>query len=177
MNRFGKVLLVATSLTPIFFVCSLNSAIRSQWLATAVFVSLFILLVLILLFLMSIVRSKLPIQELSTVKVKPADKEVLAFLLSYLFPFFNRGEVDFSGEFFTATSVALVIGLIVYYSSAYTFNPVLALIGFHFYEVESNGMTYLLITKTHLNKPENKLIVKHLCDYVYIDEGKHGDNT
>jgi hypothetical protein len=170
MNRLGKMLLVATSLTPILAVCGLNSLMHNRWEAAAWFFGIFVVFTLLFVYVLFVVRRMLPTQDMVTDKVKPADKEVLAFLLSYLLPFFARDSTEFTGEVLSAVIVVVVIGLIVFHSSAYTFNPLLAIIGFHFYEVESGGMTYLLITRHHLAKPQNKLVVRHLCDYIFIDE-------
>ncbi len=173
MNKWGKLLLVATSLTPIFVVCGLNSLMNYRKEAAITFFGLFLVLTLLFVYLFSHVRKKLPTQDLMTVKVKPADKEVLAFLLSYLLPFFPKQDAAFGGEVVTALTVVFVIGFIVFHSSAYTFNPLLAVIGYHFYEVEAGGMTYLLITRQQLHGPQNKFIVRHLCDYIFIADEPH----
>ena len=150
MNKLGKTLLVATALTPIFLICGLNSAIHERWLATKLYGGLFIALTVLFMFILYFILKSLPVQDLTTQKVKPADKEVLAFLLSYLLPFFNKDNTEFVGEMLTSVTIVVIIGLIIYHSSAYTFNPILALMGYHFYEVECSGMTYLLITRQQL---------------------------
>ena len=170
MNRWGKTLLVGSSLTPIFLVCGVHSLRHGQLESAYYFGLLFLLATTILFYLMYSVRSRLPKQTLTTQKVKPSDKEVLAFLLSYLLPFYSRESVDFKGELFTAIAVVIIIGLVVYHSNAYTFNPVLACIGYHFYEVESGGMTYLLISGKPILTPDNTLTVRNLCGYIFISE-------
>jgi hypothetical protein len=170
MNKRGKLLLVATSLTPIFLVCAINSLMNERFRSAGAFACIFFVLTIVFFWLFYRVRGILPTEELSTDKVKAADKEVLAFLLSYLLPFFAKPDTSFGGEVVTALTIVVVIGSIIYHSSAYTFNPLLAFLDYHFYEVESGGMTFLLITKTHIRTPQNKFVVRHMCDYIYIAE-------
>lgn len=170
MNGWGKILLVATSVTPVFFVCSLNNLAHSDYKKAGIFALIFVLLALLFLYILFFVIGKqLPESPLNTSKVKSADKEVLAFLLTYLLPLFFKDNIKFAGEFISALVVVIVIGFTIYHSTAYTFNPLLAFLGYRFYEVESEGMTYLLISKSVLLRPDNQFTVKHLCDYIYIE--------
>jgi hypothetical protein len=54
-------------------------------------------------------------------------------------------------------------------------NPVLGLIGFHFYEVETQeGVTYLLITKRTINNLKGVTSVVQLTEYGILDSSIKG---
>jgi hypothetical protein len=111
-------------------------------------------------------------EPLVTKKIRTADKEVLAFLLVYLLPLFSKDVATFTGNYLTATYVFVVIAWVVYHSNSFSFNPLLAAIGYHFYEIDSEGgMTYLLVSKQALHRHDNKLTVVQLSDYIYLDAG------
>lgn len=63
--------------------------------------------------------------------IKPADKEIVGFVLAYLLPLAR-------GTQFDGVPMFVVLGvffLVVMTSNAYHTNPLLGLIGYHFYEV------------------------------------------
>ena len=52
----------------------------------------------------------------------------------------------------------------------YHFNPLLGLLKWHFYKVQSNeGVTYVLITKKQLRTAANAVTVGQLTEYILID--------
>jgi hypothetical protein len=111
----------------------------------------------------------LPDEPLTTKKVRTADKEVLAFLLVYLLPLFTK-DLIFTGNWVTPAYILGIIAFSVYHSNSFTFNPLLTLAGYHFYEVENeNGMVYLLVTRKTLHRHDNALRVKQLADYIYLE--------
>ena len=64
--------------------------------------------------------------------------------------------------------------LAIYYSNAFDFNPLLGLCGYHFYEVQSeDGMTFLLMTRNHLLKPEQVAEVVQLFPYTFLNVGSN----
>jgi hypothetical protein len=114
-------------------------------------------------------KSSLPEETLSTTKVKTADKEVLAFLIVYLLPLFTK-DLVFAGDLLTPAYVLAVIGFCVYHSNSFTFNPLLSMMGYHFYEVEiRDGMTFLLVSKQVLRRNDNAIRVRELADYIYLE--------
>jgi hypothetical protein len=167
MNKLGKFILTLTSLAPILGAMSMHSfATKSYWNAAGYLVLGGILVLLCLALLRRCKR--ISIQPFKTSKVKTADKEVLAFLVVYLLPIFTK-DIFFSGELLTPIYVVLVIGTCVFNSNAFTFNPVLSALQYHFYEIESqSGITYLLITKDVLRRNDNDLEVREISDYIFL---------
>lgn len=170
MNRFGKLLLVVTSLAPVLGAFAVNALSRQEFQAAAWYTGIGVGLLVICLLLVCACRRTLSRQPLKIAKVKSVDKETLTFLLVYLLPLLAKDVVSFGGDQLTAAYIFGIIAIAVYHSNAFTFNPVLALAGYHFYEVESKtGMTYLLMTKRIVRTQENYLTVIELSDYIYMD--------
>lgn len=169
MNKVGKLVLMVTSLAPILGAFAVNSFAHQEWLSGGICLTVGVLLILICWLVMRACRKTLAEEPLTTKKVKPADKEVLAFLLVYLLPLFTR-DIIFTGNWLTPIYIVGVIAFCVYHSNAFTFNPLLSMAGYHFYEVENdNGMTYLLISAKTIHRHDNSLRVKRLGDYIYLD--------
>lgn len=173
MSRFGKLIFTATSLAPCCWAYSVN--LWSNGASTDAIIWLIIGLLLWLICWLIIVGAArwLSRQSFVTTKVKLADKEILAFLLAYLLPLLSSTPIAFKGDWMTAFYVYAVIGACVVHSNAFTFNPLLASLGYHFYEIENDGsMTYLLLTKRVLNTSEITLTTVKFSEYIMVDVGE-----
>lgn len=171
MNRFGKFLLVFTSLSPILLAYAVNALSQGEKTAGYVYGLIGGGSAILSYLLLRFIRTQLSIQTLKVVKIKSVDKQALAFLLIYLLPLFAGKAVDFQSHPWTAVYVCLIIGTVVYHSNAFTFNPVFALLRYHFYEVETeDGMAYLLITRKLLRRQVVDFKVLEIADYVFMDQ-------
>jgi MFS family permease len=169
MSKFGKLVLMLTALAPILGAFAVNSFAHMDWMMGGLYLGGGVLLVIVCWLVLWRCRTILPEEPLTTKKVKTADKEVLAFLLVYLLPLFTK-DLIFTGNWFTPVYILAIIGFCVYHGNSFTFNPLLAMAGYHFYEVENeNGMTYLLISKKTIHRHDNTLQVKRLADYIYLE--------
>lgn len=170
MNRFAKLLLVVSSLAPVLGAFAVNALSRQLYTTAAWYAVIGIGLVVLCLLLIHACRTHLAREPLNVAKVKSVDKETLAFLLVYLLPLLAKDMVAFNGDNLTAIYVFIIVAIAVYHSNAFTFNPILALGGYHFYEVESKtGMSYLLITRQTIRTQEGEFNVIGLSDYIYLD--------
>jgi hypothetical protein len=169
MNKLGKLVLMLTALAPILGAFSVNAFAHGESQTGLWYLAGGAALVATCWLVLRRCRKVLAEEPLTTKKVKTADKEVLAFLLVYLLPLFTK-DLIFTGNWMTPVYVLAIIAFCVYHSNTFTFNPLLSMAGFHFYEVENdNGMTYLLISKQTIHRHDNVLRVKRLADYIYID--------
>jgi MFS family permease len=169
MNKFGKLALMATSLAPILGAFAVNYFAHRDWWGGGICLGIGVLLALTCWWVIRRCRKTLPEEPLTTKKVKTADKEVVAFLLVYLLPLFTK-ELIFTGNWMTPVYIVAVIAFCVYHGNAFTFNPLLSMVGYHFYEVENdNGMNYLLISTKTIHRHDNSLRVRQLADYIYLD--------
>lgn len=96
-------------------------------------------------------------------------------MLIYLLPLVARDSLPVA-KMEVTIYVFIIIGWAVYHSNAFYFNPLLALLGYHFYEVISNdGMSHMLVTRKTIKKPQKNLKVVQLFDYTYLAIDKEGN--
>ncbi|EDM28287.1 hypothetical protein LNTAR_10241 [Lentisphaera araneosa HTCC2155] len=173
MNTFAKLLLIATSLSPLLGAVAINKWATKQaywqWLVIA------LLLILICWGLLTYLRTKGPGINTFTIKeFESKDKEMLAFLLTYLLPFISSDKLSFTGEWFTGAYIIGVIFFTLAHANAFHFNPVMGFLGFHFYSVKSDdGLSYLLITKNEVRTPNSNIDTVEIAHNIRIEvEGK-----
>lgn len=103
--------------------------------------------------------------------VEPADQRVLEFLIAYLLPVFSSANLpNLAGSIILSSYSLLIVLLIVANGNMFQFNPVLSMMGYHFYIVTSDrGIEYLLISKRALHKGDRDISYKRLSEYVFLD--------
>lgn len=138
LNHFAKMLLVSTSLSPFLGAVAVNQIAQGEpwtrwtpWLVTAGGCVALCWLIL------KVVRHRAEREPLSVVEIESSDKEVLAFLLTYLLPFIAQEKLGFTGEWLTGAYIIAILFLAVAHGGAYHFNPVMGLMGYHFYSVRT----------------------------------------
>jgi hypothetical protein len=170
LNRLAKFLLVSTSLSPLLGAVAVNQFARGEpasrygwWLGAAI---LLILLCWALLRYTSMNAQ----QHLYQIKeFERNDKEVLAFLVTYLLPFLSTEKMGFAGDWLTGTYVLLIIFLVIAHAGAFHFNPVMGLLGYHFYAVKNaEGVSHLLISRAELHRPGQELQTVRLAPTIYL---------
>ena len=95
--------------------------------------------------------------------IQPANHEVIGYFIGFFFAFvaFNKGD-----EIAIVICIAVIIFALM---NQFYFNPLLCVLGYHFYNVKSeNGTSYLIITKKDLVKPAQMRFIK-LNRFVFID--------
>jgi len=108
-------------------------------------------------------------------KAKSADKEVIGFYVAYVLPLVLRGVS--TPDLLTWIFAALMLFLVLWGTHAMQVNPVLGLIGFHFYEIEAEGgIGYLLITRRQISNIMTIKKVVQLSEYGILeaDHSKDG---
>jgi hypothetical protein len=176
LNKLAKVMLVTTSLAPVLgaFGMISYSAGKPTWTTLQWFIYAALLLLLCWLVL-KFAKSNIEKEVLSVNAIRNADKEVLTFLLIYLLPLVARDSLPVAKTEVTIY-VFLIIAWAVYHSNAFYFNPLLGLLGYHFYEVTSiDGMSHMLIATKTIRKPSATLEVVQLFDYTYLATDKEAE--
>ena len=155
LNTFAKFLLVSTSLSPLLGAVAVNQFSRGEpasrygaWLAAA-------LLLVILCWSLHHRASKNAQNHAYRIKeFERSDKEVLAFLITYLLPFLSNEKMGFTGDWLTGAYVLLIIFLVIAHAGAFHFNPVMGLLGYYFYAVKNeDGDFHLLTSRAELRRP------------------------
>ncbi len=182
LNRLTKILLVATSLAPIlltyWFTGQVNSYNNSlSWLENLkcnwnIGISLLITTIILTSFCRLIIfqaKKHLEVIPIEIDEIKTSDNEALGFVLVYLLPL--AGQVTNNFNLPVLIFIGALFFFIVATSNAYHFNPLLSILGYHFYEVKlKSGVTYIMISKRNLRKSKKIEKVGLLTEYMIIDK-------
>lgn len=164
----AKLLLTSTAIAPV--------ALTYAWVAYQAGKSelaggltiLCIVLVIVAVWLLRVARAQLERVTFKAVTVEAADNENIAFLLLYLLPLFTANIEALTWQVWVPMIVIFAVITATGYS--YHFNPLLGMMGWHFYKVTTDeGVTYVLITKQQLRKAAEPLQVGQLTEYILLD--------
>jgi hypothetical protein len=167
-NKIAKVLLVATAFSPVLLTLAFLEYLKgSNWLSVSSYMGVAVLLVMICKLLLRAANQQLELLPFRVHSIKTADNEILAFVIAYLLPF-----AGISGA--VQTEVLLfILGLIfsiIWTTHAYHCNPILGLLGYHFYEIVTDGnITFILVTRRTLRQCKEIRNVVQLTDYIVLD--------
>ena len=170
LNTFAKFLLVSTSLSPLLGAVAVNQFARGEpasrycyWLAVAL---------LLILLCWAVLRYASKNAQMHAYRIKEFerdDKEVLAFLVTYLLPFLSTEKMGFTGDWLTGSYVLLIIFLVIAHADAFHFNPIMGLLGYHFYAVKNeDGVSHLLISRAELRRPGQEVQTVQLAHNIYL---------
>jgi hypothetical protein len=169
LSRFAKVLLVLTAFAPILFTVAFvqwRKGTFSPWGPTCIAVAA--LLSIICYLVLTAASQHLEKMPCRFASIKTADKEIVGFVLSYLVPLANLSGGAFDP--WTLAFVAVFFLFIVATSHAYHFNPLMSVLGYHFYEVtDTGGVSYVLITRRSLYTARSAARVVQLSEYIILD--------
>lgn len=176
LNLFAKFLLVATSLSPILGAVAVNQyslgkppSAWAPWLVVAA---------LLVFICWALLRYGAQTAQQQTYKVgefENKDKEVVTFLVTYLLPLLSPKSMGFEGEWLTGAYILGVIFLVIGHAGILHFNPVMGLLGYHFYGVKnSEGISELLVSKSELHRPGKEVEVVRLAHNIYLHRGATG---
>ena len=172
-NMFAKFLLVSTSLSPLLGAVAVNQISNCKpfaqwgpWLAAA------ILLIFLCWKLLQYAVKNVEVHSFRIREFEQNEKEVLAFLVTYLLPFLSKEKMSFMGDWITGAYILLIIFLVISHSDAFHFNPVMSLLGYHFYSVKTpDGVSCLFISKNRLRRPNQVINSVSLTHNIYLDTG------
>lgn len=168
LNSTAKLMLTSTAIAPVLityaWVAFQSDDIRSMLLLLAGC----LLLVFICLVLLKFAQKHLEKVKFSVVSVEAADRENMGFLLLYLLPLFTSQFDSLNWQIWIPT--IFIFGAVVATGYSYHFNPLLGLMGWHFYKVgTSEGVTYILITKKQLRNTIDTIEVGQLTEYIVME--------
>jgi hypothetical protein len=169
LSRFAKLLIVSTSFAPVIatyaFIEWLNNSFSLQFLAL---VSVVVLLVVICWMVLRAASSQLERFEFEVASVKSADHEIVGFVLAYLFPLISLTDNPVFGP--VLIFVMAIFFIVVWTTNSYHVNPLLGIIGYHFYDVTADSnVSFLLLTRKNLRRSKTKLEVVQLTNYIVLD--------
>ncbi|WP_116828843.1 hypothetical protein [Pseudomonas syringae] len=172
LGKPTRVLLALTAVAPVSVsLAYIFGALRGDWLLCVYAVCACLALGISSSWIIAEASGKFERLPITIKKVKSADKEVVGFFVAYALPLMFKGG---SGLDFGAWLLAGAMLIFVLWTThALHVNPVLGLLGFHFYEVETlEGITYLMITKRTINNVTSITDVVQLTEYGILEASK-----
>ena len=172
LGKFVRILFAITAIAPLSVSLAYIYAFHDrnlQFAAIAAFLCL--LLGALSRWVIDQSRQRLERLPISIKKAKSADKEVIGFFVAYVFPLVFKGQAAAALD---AWAVAAAMLLFVLWSThSLQVNPVLGMLGFHFYEVETaDGVTYLLITQRKISNVLSITEIVQLSEYGILEAPK-----
>lgn len=172
LSRVAKVLLVLTAFAPALLTFAFVQWRRHQfypWGMTGLLVA--VLLSAICYMVLSEATRQLEIVDSHLRSIKTADTEIVGYVLSYLVPLANLSSPQLDP--LVLAFVAIFFLFIVATSHSYHFNPLMSLLGYHFYEItDETSVSYVLITRRSLRSAKKTAHVVQLSEYILLDVDK-----
>lgn len=171
LQRLPKLFLVATSLAPVLLTLAfLEFRAHELWWALGYLIATLVL-VQATTALLNLCKMQLGVIKVKLFRAKTSDREVIGFLLAYVLPLALTGSVAAKPDGWSLLYLVVLFGAVVWGTHAYDFNPLLGLIGYHFYEVEvEGGITYVVISKRTIVDVQQVTEVVQLTEYVLLDK-------
>lgn len=170
LSKAARLMLTSTAVAPVLLTYAWVAFQAGDGRVAAVLLIACVLLVLICLGLLGYSKRNLERMKFSAVSIEAADRENIAFLLLYLLPLFTAQFATLNWQVWLPAII--VFGAVVATGYSYHFNPLLGLMGWHFYKVGTKeGVTYVLVTKKQLRNATETIEVGQLTEYIVIDLG------
>src|SRR5437870_1052010 len=132
LSRMAQVFLAATALAPVLLVWA-AAAYDSARIYAASAVAIALCLVVICIGLLRLAKRELQTDPLMITKALRRDKDALGFLVAYALPLVVSGEQT---RLFALVVFVVIVGFTLVQLQILHVNPLLGMLGFHFYEVE-----------------------------------------
>lgn len=173
LNAFAKFLLVSTSLSPVLGAIAVNQFEQNQpWKSWAPWLVVAFLLILLCWALLSYAKNNAQRHTFRIREFQSNEGQVLAFLLAYLLPFVSSDNMSFTDDWLTGAYILAIIFLAITHAGAFHFNPVMGLLGYHFYAVKNDeGVSDLLISKDKLRRTSEDMQTVRLAHNIYLHTG------
>lgn len=168
LNAFARILLTSSAIAPVGLTYAWVAYMQDQVKPAIIILGVSFAAVAICLLLLGYSRKNLEGSRFQAKEIEAADRENMGFLLLYLLPLFTSQFNTLNWQLWIPTLI--IFAMITATGYNYHFNPLLGLLKWHFYKVQSNeGVTYVLITKKQLRTAANAITVGQLTEYILID--------
>ncbi len=167
LSSFARLLLVATSLAPVAIVYG-ASLLPGDWLGFATWVAVAVLLTVACLLVLAAARKHAEKESLNVGEGESKDTEVLAFLVAYVLPLIARDQT--AANPWALVAFLAIMAAVVFRCNVYHVNPLLGVLGYHFYKAKAtSGTTYLVVTKRPRPPTEGQLAVVLLSPFLALE--------
>lgn len=168
LNSVARLLMTSTALAPVLLTYGWVAYMEDERATGLILGALSIALVATCVFVLRKAQKNLVRSSFRANSVEACDHENTAFMLLYVMPLFTSQFKSLDWMFWVPT--ILIFAVITATGYNYHFNPMLGLLGWHFYKVDSaEGVKFVLITKKQLKTAATPLIVGELTEYILLD--------
>lgn len=173
LNTLAKLMLTGTALAPVALVYAWVMYTDGYTVTALGLVIMAAVLIFLMMQLLKYCRKHLERSKFKVTSIEAADREYITFILLYLSPLFTAEFGDLNWNILIPTLIIFL--LVIGTGYGYHFNPLLGLLGWHFYKVSTEeGVSYVLITKKELRSAKQCLTVGQLTEYIVIDLSDNG---
>ncbi|EBG7527990.1 MULTISPECIES: hypothetical protein [Aeromonas] len=170
LSGFAKLLLTGTAIAPVGLSYAWVAYMADQKTTALLMTAGSLFLVLICIWMLRYAQKNLESIPFIASTIEAADRENMAFMLLYLLPLFTASFSQLNWQIWVP--VIVIFAVIASTGYSYHFNPLLGLMGWHFYKVSTpEGVTYVLVTKKELRRAQEGLTVVQLTEYIVLDIG------
>lgn len=170
LNWVAKLLLTSTAIAPVLLTYSWVAYQSGEWRLSIILLGLCMALICICIGMLRYAIAHLERMKFSATTVEAADRENMGFLLLYLLPLFTAEFATLNWQVWIPAIA--IFAAVVATGYSYHFNPLLGLMGWHFYKVGTKeGVTYVLITKKQIRIASETIEVGQLTEYIVMDIG------
>ena len=173
---FIKLLLICSAISPTLFVWAIIILTQENFVCNKHLISGFIILIILTLLFILIppllikeIKRRLSISTVEFISIKLLDSSGEGFIGVYLIPFLASAITNVS--YFIMVAVLVVLCFSMWMNNAYSFNPILALFKYRFYEVfNSKNAGLILLSKRRINDPSLIKKAIKITDNLYLDK-------
>lgn len=168
LNSLARILLTASAIAPVAFTYAWAALFQDSQRVALLAVAIGVAVLFACLIVIRLSQAKLERFSFDVDQVEPADSENLGFMLLYVLPLFTDKIADLNWA--VLLPFVGVYFFVVATGYAYHFNPLLNILGWHFYKVTSTGgVTYVLITRRQIRSTSGTMRVGQLTEYMLIE--------
>lgn len=168
LNSSAKYLLTASSVAPVCLTLAFVAAVNEHYTFAIFSLGIALLSFFFCWLIIHLIKKHLSVTHVNLRSVKPANKEITNYFLAYLFPLITDDKLI--ADWYLACFFYISLFVYVGFSGSYSFNPLLSLLGYKFYEAEDDtSVSFVLISKGTIRQGcVDDLKVVQITDYTYL---------
>lgn len=168
MRNWLKTVFFLSAFSPIFISLAISRYISKGMNEDVFYYSVCgILGTFLTVIIINAIRKSGEVISFTAKKIKANDALLLGVVASYFFPFIAK-----ASDLTVSTTIAIAAGVaaVLWFMSSIPPHPLLRLLSFRFYEVESaNGVVYTLISQRELRDPKDVKKVKKISSSMLME--------
>ena len=169
LSKVATVTLTMTAMVPVTLVYGWVAILRGKMAVGVALFGICLFLAGLCCLLWKWGRKRIEKMSFRITSAAIADEGNVALLFLYVLPLLVEDSVTLP-EWKLWIPIALIIGIAIATSYSYHHNPLLGVLGWHWYRVGTEeGIEYVLISRRQLRAVREELTIGQLTEYVLVD--------